>query len=64
MLTNCKRLAPGFDLAYSITFPFFIQEDTIWKEQGSIENETPNKGKILGCERRFQVMISRQNRCQ
>ena len=31
-LTNCKRFTPGFDLTYSTTFPFSIQEDTIRKE--------------------------------
>ena len=31
-LTSCKRFAPGLDLAYSITFPFCIQGDTIRKE--------------------------------
>ena len=31
-LTSCKRFAPGLDLVYSITFPFFIQADTMRKE--------------------------------
>ena len=31
-LTNCKRFTSGLDLVYSTTFPFSIQEETIWKE--------------------------------
>ena len=31
-LTSCKRFAPGLDLAYSITFPFGIQAETMRKE--------------------------------
>ena len=30
-LTNCNRFAPGLDLAYSITFPFLIQAETMRK---------------------------------
>ena len=47
-LTSCKRFAPGLDLAYSITFPFCIQADTMRKQWRSVENETPNSGKTLG----------------
>ena len=31
-LTNSKRFISGLDLAYSTTFPFFIQGETIRKE--------------------------------
>jgi len=47
-LTNRKRFTSGFDLAYSITFPFCIHSETIRKHRGSVEKETPNKGKMLG----------------
>ena len=60
--TNCKRFTSGLDLAYSITFPFCIQSETIRKNRGFVETETPNRGKMLGWERRFQLITSRQNR--
>ena len=47
-LTSCKRFAAGLDLVYSITFPFCIQGDTMRKQWGSMENETPNSGKTPG----------------
>ena len=31
-LTSCRRFAPGLDLVYSITFPCFIQGETMRKE--------------------------------
>jgi len=46
--TNCKRFTSGFDLVYSVTFPFRIQSERIRKHGGSVETETPNKGKMLG----------------
>jgi len=46
-LTNCKRFTSGFDLVYSITFPFRIQSETIRKLWGSVETETPNNSKML-----------------
>ena len=61
-LTNCKRFTSGLDLVYSITFPFRIQSDTMRKLRGSVEMETPSNGKILGWERLFQAITSRQNR--
>ena len=61
-LTNCKRFASGLALVYSITSPFCIQSETIQKLWGSVETETPNKGKMLGWDRRFQPIISRQTR--
>ena len=60
--TNCKRFTSGLDLVYSVTFPFRIQSETIRKHRGFVETETPNKGKMLGWERRFQPITSRQNR--
>ena len=47
-LTNRKRFAAGLDLAYPITFPFCIQSQMIRKFWGSVDTETPNKGKMLG----------------
>ena len=47
-LTSRKRFASGLVLAYSITFPFCIQSETIQKFWGSMEIETPNKGKMFG----------------
>ena len=47
-LTSCKRFTSGLDLVYSITFPFRIQSETIRKLGGSVETETPSKGKMLG----------------
>ena len=61
-LTNHKRLTSGLDLVYSIMFPFRIQSEVIRKLGGSVETETPNKGKTFGWDRRFQPMISRQKR--
>jgi len=46
-LTNCKRFTSGFDLVYSITFPFRIQSETMRKLRGSMETETPNNGKMF-----------------
>ena len=46
--TNCRRFTSGLDLVYSVTFPFRIQSETIRKHRGSVETETPNKGKTLG----------------
>jgi hypothetical protein len=62
-LTNSKRFTSGLDLAYSITFPFRIQSETIRKHWGSVEIETPKRGKMFGWDKRFQPIISRQNRC-
>ena len=61
-LTSCKRFASGLDLVYSITFPLCIQSETMRKLRGSTETETPTNGKMLGWDRRFQPMTSRQNR--
>ena len=47
-LTNCKRFAFGFAFVYSITFPFCIQSEMTQKLRGSVEMETPNKGRMLG----------------
>jgi hypothetical protein len=47
-LTNCKRFTSGLDLVYSITFPFRIQSETMWKLRRSVGAETPNRGKMLG----------------
>ena len=62
VLTNSKRFASGLDLVYSTTFPFCIQSETMQKCWGSMETETPNKGRMFGWDSRFQHMISRQNR--
>lgn len=62
VLTNSKRFASGLDLVYSTTFPFFIQSETMRKCWGSMETETPNKGRMFGWDSHFQHMISRQNR--
>ena len=61
-LTNNRRFARGLDLVYSTTFPFCIQSETIRKLQGSVETKTPNNGRMLGWDRCFQPIISRQNR--
>jgi len=47
-LTNRNRFTSGLDLAYSITFPFCIHSETMRKHRGSVEKETPSKGKMLG----------------
>ena len=47
-LTNRKRFAFGLVLVYLITSPFCIQSEMIRKPQGSVEIETPNKGRMLG----------------
>jgi hypothetical protein len=47
-LTNSKRFASGFDLVYSIMFPFRIQSEKIRKHWGSAETDTPKRGKMLG----------------
>lgn len=47
-LTNSKRFTSGLDLVYSITFPFCIQSEKIRKLWGSVETETPNKGRMFG----------------
>lgn len=47
-LTSRKRFALGLALAYSITFPFCIQSEMIRKLWGSVETETPSKGRTLG----------------
>jgi hypothetical protein len=46
-LTNNRRFASGFDLVYSITFPFRIQSEKIRKHWGSVETDTPKRGKML-----------------
>ena len=60
-LANCNRFTSGLDLVYSTTFPFCIQSVTMRKYRGSAETETPSRVKMLGCDRCFQLMISRQN---
>jgi len=60
--TNRKRLAPGFDLAYCITFPLGIHLERIRKQSGSRDTETPNRDKMFGWDKYFQVTISRHNR--
>ena len=47
-LTNRKRFAFGLVLVYLITSPFCIQSEMIRKPRGSVEIETPNKGRMLG----------------
>ena len=46
--TNRKRFTSGLDLVYCITSPFSTQSETMRKNQGSVEMETPSKGKMLG----------------
>lgn len=59
-LTDCKRFTSGLTLVHPIIFPFSIQSETNRKSWGSVEKETPNKGKF-GCDRRFQPIISRSS---
>jgi len=47
-LTNPKRFASGWDLAYSITFPPGIHSVRMRKQHGSADIETPNKGRMFG----------------
>ena len=47
-LTNSRRFAFGLDLVYSIMFPFRIQSEKIRKHLGSVETETPKRGRTLG----------------
>ena len=47
-LTNRKRFASGLDVAYLITFPLGIHSEKIRKQCGSVDTETPNKGKMFG----------------
>jgi hypothetical protein len=47
-LTNRRRFASGFDLVYSITFPFRIQSETIRKHWRSVDTDTPKRGRMLG----------------
>ena len=61
-LTNSKRFAFVLDLVYSVAFPLRIHSETIRKCWGFAEIETPNNGKMFGWCRRFQAMISWQNR--
>ena len=61
-LTNRKRFAFGLDLAYFITFPLGIHSVRMQKQRGSLETETPNKGKMFGWDKCFQLIISRHNR--
>ena len=62
-LTNWRRFASGKDLVYSTTFPLDIQSVRMRKQRGSADTETPNKGKIFGWDRCFQLMISRHSHC-
>ena len=61
-LTNRKRFACGFDLAYCITFPFAIHSVRMRKQCLSTDTETPNNGKMFGWDKCFQPMISRHSR--
>ena len=61
-LTSLKRFASGLDLAYCITFPPGIHSVRMRKQHGSADTETPNKGRMFGWDKCFQLMISRHNR--
>ena len=61
-LTNRKRFFSGLDFTYSITFPLGIHSVIMRKQCGSVETETPNKGKMFGWDKYFQPTISRHNR--
>lgn len=61
-LTNCKRFAAGLDFAYFIIFPLGIHSVRIRKQCVSAEMETPNRGRMFGWDKCFQVIISRHNR--
>ena len=61
-LTNRKRFASGFDLAYFVTFPLGIHSVRMWKRRGLVDTKTPNNGKMFGWDKCFQPMISRHNR--
>ena len=61
-LTSCKRFAMGFDLEYCNTLPFGIHSVRMKKRCGLVEIETPSNGKMLGCDKCFQAMISRHIR--
>ena len=61
-LTERKRLASGLDLTYSITFPLGIHSEMIRKYWGSLDTETPKRGKMFGWDKRFQMRTSRQSR--
>ena len=61
-LTSLSLFAAGFDLAYSITFPFDIHSVRMRKECESAGKQTPSKFKMFGWDKCFQAMISRHNR--
>jgi hypothetical protein len=63
-LASCNRFTSGLDLAYSVTFPLVIHRVRMRKQHGSMETETPNKGRMLGWESYFHPMISRHNRLE
>ena len=60
--TNRKRFASGLDVAYLIAFPLDIHSEKIWKQCGSVDTETPTRGRMFGWDRRFYHIISRHNR--
>ena len=62
ILTKRKRFSSGLEAVYHITFPLGIHSLTMRKQYGSTDTETPNKGKMFGWDRCFQLMISRHNR--
>lgn len=61
-LTNRKRFASGLDVAYLITFLLGIHSEKIRKRGGSVDTETPNKGKMFGWDKCFHRTTSRQKR--
>ena len=62
ILTKRKRFSSRLEVAYCIMFPLGIHSVTMQKQYGSADAETPDKGKIFGWDRYFQLMISRHNR--
>jgi hypothetical protein len=58
-LTNRNRLISGFARTYFRMCPLGIHPETMQKGKSSVE--TPYKGTIFGCDKRFQSMTSLQN---
>lgn len=61
-LTSRKRFAFGLDFAYCIMSPLAIHSLRMRKLHGSVETETPSKGKMFGWDKCLHPMISLHNR--
>ena len=61
IFTKRKRFSSGLELVYRIMFPLGIHSVTMQKQHRSTDTETPNKGKMFGWSRCFQLIISRHN---